>query len=368
LAGELVRFNIKPGFWADWKGGDYPGVVGADHAHSYGHMHGYMNVLRGILAYATVTNDSRLKTFVRDGYEWIRQQGLSRIGLVADGQGCGTGRLMLLAVKLTEEGVGDYWEDVDLYIRNHGIELQFTPEDIPYLEKLAKGKPQPPSIPHGMTAEKVLETTVGAFSNHMMPYKHSTSMCCSSRGEMGLFYVWDGMLQYSEGVAQVNLLLNRASPWIDVDSYLPYEGKVVLKNKGAKTVYVRIPMWVNRTKVSCKVNEKPVPLNWFGNYLYMENLKPKDVLTIEFPMEERIEQWSVAKAYNPNVANPGSHVLWVGEGRTFTCRFRGNTLVEITPDLSPGSWVYKDRPAKYSIKKAPMRKVLRYVSPAVLKW
>ena len=27
-----------------------------------------------------------------------------------------------------------------------------------------------------------------------------------------------------------NLLLNRASPWMDIDSYIPYEGKVVLKN------------------------------------------------------------------------------------------------------------------------------------------
>ena len=31
----------------------------------------------------------------------------------------------------------------------------------------------------------------------------------------------------------MNLLLNRASPWIDVDSYLPYEGRVQLKNKTA---------------------------------------------------------------------------------------------------------------------------------------
>ena len=56
-----------------------------------------------------------------------------------------------------------------------------------------------------------------------------------------------------DGVAQVNLLLNRASPWLDVDSCLPYEGKVVIRNKTAKRLYVRIPLWVNKREVQCHV-------------------------------------------------------------------------------------------------------------------
>ena len=55
--------------------------------------------------------------------------------MVGDGQGCGCGRLIGLAVKLSDNGVGDYWEDVDSYIRNHGVEMQFTPEDVPFLTR-----------------------------------------------------------------------------------------------------------------------------------------------------------------------------------------------------------------------------------------
>ena len=47
-----------------------------------------------------------------------------------------------------------------------------------------------------MTTEKVIETTVGAYSNHVAPYKTSTSLCCSPHGNMGLFYAWDGTLRY----------------------------------------------------------------------------------------------------------------------------------------------------------------------------
>ena len=134
LAGELVRFYTKPQFWADFPGGEYPGTEGAEHAHFQGHWHGYVNTLRAILEYAIATNDPRLKMFVRDGYEWARQSGLSRIGFFADSQGCACGRLLGLAVKMTYAGVGDYWEDVDQYIRNHGTEMQYMPEDIPHVQ------------------------------------------------------------------------------------------------------------------------------------------------------------------------------------------------------------------------------------------
>ena len=140
LSGEMVRFLMKPQFWADFQGGDYPGVVGAEHAHWQGHLHGYVNALRSILDYAVVTNDSRLKQFVRDGYEWSRaaQNAIPSIGKVGDGQGCGIGRMIGLAVKLSYNGVGDYWEDVDQYIRNHAVAYQITAPDV--LRMLGKGQ------------------------------------------------------------------------------------------------------------------------------------------------------------------------------------------------------------------------------------
>ncbi|MDO8686230.1 MAG: hypothetical protein Q7J78_06130, partial [Clostridiales bacterium] len=52
LSGELIRFALKSKFWSDWKGGEYPGVVGSDHAHWHGGFHGYVDMLRSILEYA----------------------------------------------------------------------------------------------------------------------------------------------------------------------------------------------------------------------------------------------------------------------------------------------------------------------------
>jgi hypothetical protein len=356
LSGELVRFLTKPKFWADWKAGEYPGVVGAEHAHWDGHFHGYVNTLRAVLEYAIAANDSRLKAFVRDGYEWTRQAGLARINMVGDLQGCGMGRITGLAVKLSYAGVGDYWEDVDQYIRNGGTEMQFTPEDLPYIQKIQAEKPASPPAPSAAAA--ALDAVVGSFAACT---KDRWWLCCSPHGNMGIFYAWDGILRYFEGVAQVNLLLNRVSPWMDIDSYLPYEGKVVLRNKAAREALVRIPLYVDKQTVSCRVGDRGVRPEWFGRYLRLEHLKAGDLATIEFPVEDRVERWSLpTKGWNTKILQPA--------GTVYTFTFRGNTLVDVTPPLMPAWWLFRDRAKMYRTPKASMMKMTRFVSPRVLNW
>ncbi|MBI4586461.1 MAG: hypothetical protein HY717_20820 [Planctomycetes bacterium] len=348
LSGELVKFLVKPKFWLYWKGGagEYPGVVGSDHAHWEAHYTGAINTLRAILEYAIATNDPRLKEFARDGYEWGRRIHLARIGFV--GGCCGHPRLLGLAVKLSDAGVGDYWEDVDLYIRNHISEMQFTPEDIPDLKKLGGDA----------TRDELVNATMGGFG-HIF-HKDSTALCCSPHGNMALFYAWDGTIRYSDGMATIHLLLNRASPWLDLDSYLPYEGKAVIKNKTAKEVLVRIPVWVDRNAIRCWRGSDRLQPVWLGNYIYIDKLQPGDVLTIEFPMVERTEKWTLYYMWPRPDGMPQPDV--------FTLKFRGDTLIGLSPPLVPGIPLYQDRPVKYAANKAPMKEVTRFVAPVALKW
>ena len=187
LSGELIQFVTKPQFWADF-GHEYPGVVGSEHAHWRGHFHGHLNTLRAILDYAVATNDSRLKQFVRDGYEWTRQGWLPRIGFVGDGQGCGHGRLIGLAVKMSKAGVGDYWEDVDQYIRNQAVEYQLTEPDM--LEYWSKAEKEP--LPAGQLTQ-VMRAGIGAVCGD--PFKTGWGLCCSSRGNW--LFSMPGTVRYS---------------------------------------------------------------------------------------------------------------------------------------------------------------------------
>ena len=370
LSGQLVRFYTKPKFWADWKDGEYPGVDGAEHAHWQGHFHGHINTLRAILEYAIAANDAQLKQFVREGYEWARQIGCARIGYF-DRQGCACGRIIGLAVKLSYHGVGDYWEDVDQYIRNHGTEMQVLPEDVKFLNSLSEKNPAPKNYSDWagfseIITDHVADRFVGGYGGWLD--KSAGLLCCGTHGNMGLFYAWDGIVRHQDGTAQVNLLLNRASPWLDIDSHLPYEGKVVVRNKAAHEIFVRIPLWVDRKAVRCTVGPKEVPNVWFGNRLRFSELQPGDVLTIQFPMVEKTEEWLVLRID----CREGP------EKQVHTCKFKGNTLVEISPPLKgntlgeispplvPSSPLYQ---RSYFLKNtAPMKKITRFVSPLTLKW
>jgi len=133
----------------------------------------------------------------------------------------------------------------------------FLPEDIPHIKEVGQGKPAPPVHPT-VTTDHVIERTMGGFSSSRTPLKSFRIVLLHPR-QHGTFYAWDGALRYADGRAQVNLLLNRASPWLDVDSHLPFQGKVVLRNKAAREIWVRIPLWTDSKQVRCNIGGSRTP-------------------------------------------------------------------------------------------------------------
>ena len=91
----------------------------------------------GPARYAEVTHDVRVMEFVREGYEYLRNFGIARIGLF--GEMCNVGDMTYLAVRLSRLGVGDYWDDVDQYVRNQLAEGQVT--DVEKLQRAAAASP-----------------------------------------------------------------------------------------------------------------------------------------------------------------------------------------------------------------------------------
>src|SRR4029078_6193921 len=87
-------------------------------------------------------------------------------------------------------------------------------------------------------------------------FEYGGACCCTPNGTQALYYAWESIVRGRDDHADGNLLLNRASPWLDVCSYLPYEGKVELKNKTANVITVRIPQWVDLSQVKCTVGDK----------------------------------------------------------------------------------------------------------------
>jgi len=336
VARRVMRFMLKPGMWEDT--GD-AGYAGNEHGIFAGHFHGNVTALHALLEMAVATDDSALKQFAREGYEHARRTGIARMGwfpgwlqptahhreagLFLASETCGVADMLVLAVKLTDAGLGDYWDDVDAIARNHLVAQQIT--DVDQMRALGGGTPE---------KDALLERLHGGFNQQMEGALDSTGPhlwgCCTANGAVGLYYAWHGIMRFDAAsrTATVNLLLNRAAPWLDMDSYLPYEGKVVLRNKQAASVLVRIPYWVAHGKVKCFLNDREVRPAWAGNRLRFDRLRaaagerPGSVIRIEFPVPAATERHTV-------------------QGKEHILMFRGSTLVDLSPrDTTPSRYCY----------------------------
>ena len=331
LAGKLVRFVTQPRYWNAV--GEPAWVQGAQHAHYLGHLHGHVAQLRAILEYAITTNNDQLKQFARDGYEYSKNFYTSSIGFFSEWtttlaacETCEVADMIGLAVRLTDAGMGDYWDDVDGYVRNQFAEQQHVtgPEK-------ARGS----FVIGGLPAQMVADEIAG---------------CCTCNGSQAIYYAWDGIVRGKNGEASVNLLLNRASTLLDVDSYLPYQGKVLLRNKRARVATIRIPYWVERKEVRVSINAKSTPPIWVANRILCDGLKPQDRVVVEFPIRRSTTKTLLRET-------------------EYTYEFKGNTVVSISPRPS-ASERYTDlyRREGYLKDVAPTVNTARYVAPELIQW
>ena len=144
--------------------------------------------------------------------------------------------------------------------------------------------------------------------------------------------------------------MNRASPWVDIDSYLPYEGKVKLHVKTARSVAVRIPAWVRIGDVRVTLNEKRVQPLRAGRYLTLESLKQGQIIELNFDVPEDSASYLI----------PGNPV-----GR-HNITFRGSTAITVENELPPDPaevdtmyLIYERDHLKAD--RAPLTDVTRYV-------
>ena len=210
--------------------------------------------------------------------------------------------MVFLALYLTRAGVGDYWDDVDRWVRNMYAEGQIR--DASFLDGIPDSyfATEPSARPHKDTRD-IPHRSVGSFLGWMRANDgldvvktqegpklsgHSIMHCCTANGARTLYYVWDSIVTREADEVRVNLLLNRASPWLDVLSYLPCEGKVILHIKDAVKVGVRMPEWCNPMDVQVSVGNKSRKPLIEGRFIRVAWLNPGDQLTLSFPVPERV--------------------------------------------------------------------------------
>lgn len=370
LAGKLTRYVRYHAQYYEPSG---PPLVGPDERKWFraydianirqgGHGHAHGIGLLSVLEYAAAVDDRDTLGFVRSSYEWLKANGSSLTGFfpeifVPKYDRCESDTIadmISMALKLTLAGAGDYWDDADRWARNHFAESQLT--DPSWIPALAERSPRKP-VAANDTSDRVAERNVGAFAgwstgnDWVVPSEHHTfsiQHCCTGNSCRTLYYLWQHILDYKSGSLNVNLLLNRASQWCDLHSYVPFEGRVDLKIKeNCDRVNVRMPEWVTAGdgQVVCKVAGRPRNATWHGRYIHVGNAKPGDIITIQFPLPERKTKETMG-------------------GVDYTLEIRGNTVISIDPPGRNGPLyqrAYYRQPVKW-------KKVDRFIPGMTIAW
>jgi hypothetical protein len=396
LAARLSRYSMRRGFWGGtpdphhmltdvrgpslWHAAGLPDpayTAGWEQGHWFTHFHARATSLRGMLEYARASGDQRVLEFVRRAYEFTLTQGIPRMGFVncyPGGmnvmEGCALGDLVALGIRLTDTGIADYWDDVDAITRNHLVEQQIIDAD--QLTRIAAAAGEDvcrssfapvPGVcsnlaPLQGTGDQTIKRTIGIYAGSSLPSVIKTPwsmICCTGNGTQGLYYAWEATVRETGDMAQINLLLNRAARLLDIDSYIPYEGRVVIHNKAARRISVRIPSWVDKSELRVDVGGTQRPLDWVGRFIVLDDLRPGAAATLRFPVRETTERYTL----NANT----------DKERVYSCTFRGSTLVDITPrDDAPTNYRIYQR-AHMRSGTAPMKTKERFVADAkVIAW
>jgi len=351
LLQSLLRFCLKPGMWENTS---LQGYLGNEHGIFGGHFHGNTAALLALLDLGQSQKNVWLRQFVREAYEraihtgavhvgwfpgWIMPTKYGRpAGVHIATEGDSLGEMIELAVRLADAGVGEYWDDIDSIARNQLAEQQFCSRQL--LKEMSGGAPGIEEFVGGFTQ---------IFSNPPNIASAVPAMygCCSANGSIGLYYAWHGITRFNGNVATVNLFLNRASEWMDVDSYLPYEGKVVLHNKKAKTALVRVPNWLEMEDVVSFVDDRVTKPFLSGRYLVFDGLSSGATVRLEFPVPQRTDNYTI-------------------DDTRYKITFRGSTVMDLEPRVQDKSQVALYQRQHYKAAQCPTRKTRRFVADKIL--
>jgi hypothetical protein len=328
-----------------------------------GQFHWHANALLGVLEYALAADDKVFKDFVEKSYNWSKSKKAYSSSLVGffpefvtpehpNSEGCPISDMVALSLMLSAGGVGDYWDDADRYVRNAFFESQLSPSYAQRMDQMSETFKKKP-IPYHATTDRVTERNIGAFAGWPAPNKWAKHIgiqhCCTGNCARAIYYAWENVFNYKDGTLKINLLLNRASPWADVYSYIPYKGQVDIKTKKAiDTVLVRVPEWITSgsDEVVCTVGGESRKFSWHGRYVNLGKVDKDTTVSVKFPISVRKVKEKMGGDY-------------------YGLTIKGNTVISIFPEPEYCPLYQRDH---YKEDKVRWHKVNRFVSKEQLTW
>lgn len=374
LGGGLANYLFKHGKMMEYDTGRYE----TDH---YTHI---SHSLLANLAWALTVEDHEMIKWVKRGYAFgVQKRDPDGTGILISDRTCScfVADMINIGIMLSRSGEADYWEYVDRWVRNTFVNLQIDGDDVAKIKALPKKKNKEgfysTEKPWVYQYEDGADRVLGGWFHSLYEQDHSIG-CCNGNLSRAIYYIWANIVTMEDDTLRVNLPMNRASPWADIHSYLPHQGKLAVRmkpeKKATKTfsdlmldessstrdVAIRIPEWADWNSVSCTIDGKARDFNWEKGYIMLDGVGGNAEIVVEFPIRTR----TIATSIDKEFIYESRHAKLPNAGGEFDATLRGNTIVALDPDAG----LPLAHHSKYDTGNVSMRKVTRFVSRKSLIW
>lgn len=364
FGGTLIRPILQAGLilerpdWVDFAGGLARGLIHhselieSDGSFT-GHVHGALSAIAGAIAYAVLTGDDALLARARSGFDYARSISTS-FGFVPelakrddDLIACETCTLMdyldaaLLLARHVDAG---YWDVIEKAIRNHLWESQIR--DASWLPSSDDAHDEENIIRSGLP-KKILGAFAGWSAPHCLLAYHeyldqnwvrtpgvkpmylnkirAVQNCCAGGGVRAVHQVWSNIVTREGDIISINVSMDKSTDELDITSYLPFSGDLLIRMKKDASLRWRIPASIDLADIT--VNGTPAidfPLD--NGFLILGLQTSGTEIAIQFPLDEHTESVTIG---NEGFAQYRFDVTW-----------RGDTVTSIIPDPTNASTGY----------------------------
>ena len=218
--------------------------------------------------------------------------------------------MIICAHELIQCGYKEYWNDMNLFIRN-----QFVENQVKYTGYVVCDNSKPNG--NGITYRDIDKRMVGGFTGGSEPNSisltrfRSIAGCCVGTAPAALKTAWDDAITDENGAFIVNIPCDKETDAVSLKSFIPDDGRVSITAKKNCKAGFRIYAWMGED-VSFTINGKKAKAEITDGTAAFE-LSENDVLEISFAIETVAKKEFV-------------------RGTDFTVYWRGCDVVGMTPE------------------------------------
>lgn len=267
-----------------------------------GHSHAVMHSVWGISHLGLVTREPRYVEFARRAWDWMLSRGTGTGWFPAMPDSCNetccVSDMISCACLFGQAGHTEYYDYAERYLRNYISNLQFVVDEgfEKYYRRL-HASADPKAVEQGLVELRKFQggivggSGLNDFENDLLGGVSGFEMfgCCAPEGMRAIHTVWSDTMVHrpagpsTEAGIYVNMNFSRSSPWGEVVSFFPDEGRLTVKASVTDTFFLRPGHWVPKASVRAFRGTQAIKVDWQGDYVRFEAEAGQE-LTLTFPL------------------------------------------------------------------------------------